>query len=327
MLAANPSEHPSTLKSEPICRGGVVDPAAWIDAFAYRRDDFLCFSAASGHYVPARRPLTPRDVRSGVAGTGATISLLFVRGDGTAKVGAVDADGSDGWDTLAAVAAALAVRGIPNAVERSRRGGHLWVVADEPVEAVVVRHALAVAVGLAGHDRDDPKIEIRPLEVWSGSDGKRSRYAGGALRGPSMPHPATEVAYPLVDPVTGEPLVEMPIADHDLLVRLATEWRPSAEATRPRRTVPRTKYDGPSKVAAYNAAKTVWDVLELYFPGHLAGRSPGAARCPFHDDRRASLSMYANGTKARCHAAGCILESRGPETAFGLALLCKEVGR
>ena len=72
---------------------------------------------------------------------------------------------------------------------------------------------------------------------------------------------------------------------------------------------------------------SVWAVLDLYFPGLLRGRSARLARCPFHDDRHASLSIYENGTKVKCHADGCILASRGPGPAYGLALLCKEVGR
>jgi hypothetical protein len=295
-----------------------VDPTAWIYTFAYRADQFFGQFPGEPHPVPVRRPLRGDDVVRGLDGTGPTISVLFIRDDSTAKVGAVDADAEDGWKTIHDIAAALDDNGIRCAVEQSHRGGHLWVVSSEPLPAFVIRRALMVAILLAGHDSSDPKIEVRPS-----TDEKRSPFGGGSLRGPMMPHPATGIGYPLLDPMTDRPLASMPLADGVLAARLAAAWRRPAEAPRPARR----PYNGPSKVAAYNAAVSIWDVLNRYFPGLLRGQFAREARCPFHDDRHASLSIYANGTKVKCHAAGCVLANRGPETAYGLAVLCKEAGR
>jgi hypothetical protein len=246
-----------------------------------------------------------------------------------AHTGAIDADADDGWDTVCGIAHVLLSHGVACAIERSRRGGHLWLAVDKPLPAVVIRHAVLGAIAEAGYDPADPTIEVRPA-----SDEQRSPYGGGQLRGPMMPHRETGETWLLLDPLTLEPLgaswleaVErFPLADPDAIARLASTWQPPADETRRVRMSDRKPYTGPSKVAAYNAAMSIWDVLNLYFPGVLRGQAR-QARCPFHDDRHASVSIYANGTKVKCHAAGCILAARGPETAYGLALLCKEVGR
>ena len=305
-----------------------LQAVAWIDKFAYRSDDFYLHH--DGLSYPARRPLTPADVVSALDGTGPTISILFLHDDDTAKVAAIDADGEDGWEVIGVIARVLLGHGIACAVEPSRRGGHLWLVSKEPLPAIVLRHAIQVAISLAGHDPADTKIEIRPT-----TDQKLSAYGGGQLRGPMMPHRETGEAWPLLDPANVEPLgadwgesVErFPLADPVFLNQLAANWRPPVRA--PRRDSKQTlrPYRGASKVAAYNAAMSIWDVLDLYFPGHLRNRFAREARCPFHEDRHASLSIYENGARVKCHAGGCILASRGPETAYGLALLCKEVGR
>ncbi len=300
--------------------------AAWINTFVHRQDDFYVHH--DGWNYPTRRPLTPADVVSGLDGTGPTVSILFLRDDNTAKVVAVDADGDDGWVTVHAIALVLLSHGIPCAIERSRRGGHLWLAVDKPLPAVVIRHAVLVAIAEAGHNPTDAKIEVRPA-----SDTLQSPYGGGQLRGPMMPHRETGETWPLLDPSTLEPLGadwceavgRFPVADPDAITRLASAWQPPTDA-KPASQSTRKPYAGQSKVAAYNAAMSIWDVLNLYFPGVLRGQSR-QARCPFHDDRHASLSIYAGGTKVKCHADGCILAARSPETAYGLALLCKEVGR
>ena len=313
-------------------RDDPVDRAAsrYIDLFAGRSDDFYFYSTFDQHDTPARRQLTPDDIVRGLRGSGPTISILFLRDDNTAKVAAVDADGVDGWEVILAIAGALLANGIKCAVERSRRGGHLWIASDEPIPAFVIRHALQVAITRAGHDPADPKIEVRP-----DTDEKRSPYGGKQLRGPMMPHRETGEAWPLLDPLTLEPLGSdwsevvgrFPVADLEAIISLASIWKPPADRPRLDRTPNRKQSHGYGKVAAFNAAVTVWDVLEKWHPGLLRGQAARQARCPFHDDRHASLSIYAAGTKVKCHADGCILASRGPETAYGLALLCKEVGR
>lgn len=311
-------------------RGDPVHRAAtrYIALFAGRCDDFYYYSTFDGHDTPARRRLTPDDIVRGLQGSGPTISILFLRDDNTATVLAVDADAADGWEVILAIARILLANGIRCAVERSRRGGHLWIVSDVPLPARVIRHAVEVAILLSGHHPDDPKIEVRPDK-----DEKLSPYGGKQLRGPMMPHRDTGEAWPLLDPSTLEPLgadwceaVErFPVADPDALSRLASAWQPPADEQRRDRRPNRRPYAGPSKVAAFNAAVTIWDVLENWYPGLLRGRAARHARCPFHDDRHASLSIYAGGTKVKCHAAGCVLASRSPETAYGLDLLCREV--
>jgi len=298
--------------------------ARYIDLFAGRNDDFFFYSTFDRHDTPARRPLTCGDIVRGLHGTGPTVSVLFLRNDNTAQVAAVDADGEDGWEVIVDLAHSLTANGIACAIERSRRGGHLWVVVDAPLPAVMIRHALHVAIALAGHDPADPEIEVRPE-----TDQKRSPYGGGHLRGPMMPHRTTGETWPLLDPFTLKPLgadwleaVEtFPITNNGAVVSLASAWQAPVVETRPKRE----PYRGTSKVAAFNAEVTIWDVLERWYPGLLRGTAARQARCPFHDDRRASVSIYAGGTKIKCHAAGCILAGRGPETAYGLDLLCREV--
>ena len=110
--------------------------------------------------------------------------------------------------------------------------------------------------------------------------------------GPMMPHVGTGQAWPLLDPLTLAPLGadwaeavgRFPVARPR---RRSPAWhwhrQPTARRQGPERMLKRRPYVGPSKVAAYNDAMSIWDVLDLYFPDLLRGKSARQALCP--DDR------------------------------------------
>ncbi len=129
MQTTSPDPQASTPPSSKNWPCDPVGQAAlrYIDLFAGRTDDFFYYSEIDDDDTPARRPLTPRDIVRGLEGSGPTISLLFLDGP-LARTGAIDVDIDDGWDTTCTIARVLIGQGIACAVERSRRGGHLWMV-------------------------------------------------------------------------------------------------------------------------------------------------------------------------------------------------------
>jgi hypothetical protein len=107
---------------------------------------------------------------------------------------AIDADYSSAIDDLKKLREAFAADGIEALCESSRRGGHLWIFNEEPLQAKMLRlyvlnkaKALGVPVKLKG---DDDGIEIFPKQDMVGEG-----EFGNAIRAPFGIHRATMQRY------------------------------------------------------------------------------------------------------------------------------------
>jgi hypothetical protein len=202
---------------------------------------------------------------------------------------------------------------------RSRRGAHIWVWTHGdgrhqtekymPVPASRLRKGLQAAVDLAVPSvtctecpPDRPAHVTRAhIEVFP----KRSAslFGVGALRMPLFKHPKTKRVYPVIGP-DGKGVTDR-LAAYRLTIDMDTPYEalyllggmrtppvtyPTALG-RLRRSV--AKPEGPGVVAL------------LASMGITRVRVGGNVRCPFHDDRHASLSISQDDQRVWCKSPTC----------------------
>lgn len=105
--------------------------------FVSRRDDYA-MQQRSGRYVRANRPMTKTVLRNHLDGA-ESLGTYVIDELGRCRFAVFDVDTHDGLDVLRGVQGQLAFDGVPSYLERSRRGGHLWVLLQAPVLASQVR--------------------------------------------------------------------------------------------------------------------------------------------------------------------------------------------
>jgi hypothetical protein len=109
----------------------------FIETFVSRRNDFA-LQRNDGGYVRAGRAISPNEVHRHLLGA-QTIGSYVIDEHGCCRYGVFDADSEDGLDILRRVQGQLAAEGVASHLERSRRGGHLWVFLAPPTRASAVR--------------------------------------------------------------------------------------------------------------------------------------------------------------------------------------------
>jgi hypothetical protein len=198
----------------------------------------------------------PKDKKTG-QGLGLTLDTIRCHLEGEITIGlyainpanqcskwvAIDADYQDALTDLARIRSRLRHDGVDSAFENSRRGGHLWIFAAEPLPARQLRIYvcdLVVRIGIPiKHGKQREGIEIFPKQ----DDLKPGRY-GNAIRGPLGIHRCTgrrfwfagaeksieaQIRYlNSVPKVTREQLAHLIVgkAMPTLLVRPKRTWRP-----------------------------------------------------------------------------------------------------
>ena len=91
-----------------------------------------------------------------------TLGTYLLNQEGRARFLVLDADDAQGWERLGCLARVLAGEGIPAYLERSRRGGHLWLFL---VQAVAGSEARAFGLGLLRAH------QVEEVELFSKQDG------------------------------------------------------------------------------------------------------------------------------------------------------------
>jgi hypothetical protein len=140
-----------------------------------------------GHYTRAFRPLSPRVLTAHLAGE-LTIGTYVRDAQGYCRFAVFDADQEDGLALLLNLQEELARENVPSYIERSRRGGHLWIFFREPVLADHVRAwlwPLACAQGLElypkqGHGQGIGSLIRVPLGIHRKS-GRRYPFVDAQL--------------------------------------------------------------------------------------------------------------------------------------------------
>lgn len=175
--------------------------ARWfVNRRAYTRQSDWPHRASGRHYYyrpkANGRPtsLSLADIQRHLAGE-ITIGLYAINPrTQRAKWMAIDADYPRSLDDLLKLQYALGRDGVQAALEQSRRGGHLWILFDQPAPAKnarrYIRHLAAKLLVRVKGSGPDEGIELFPKQ-----DSLRDGQFGNALRGPLGVHRAAGRRY------------------------------------------------------------------------------------------------------------------------------------
>jgi len=269
----------------------------YLGQFAPRRDAYVQNSAAV-----VKQELTPDVVRRALQHNYSVSA--YMADEGRTHVGAIDFDRTDGFDLAMRVARLLEEHGSPSLIVGSRRGAHLWVTCEEIIEAGVMHRALAEVLALTEDGlADDHKVEVFPKY----GEG----FAVGALRLPGLPHQKTQIVYPAYT-IKGEEIVngvEGMLEAHDLtpaavLRRLSGNGH--APCGYPKGL---DRFYGYTAPAAFSEAPSASEVL--IGMGVERARPGATVRCPRHDDKHGSLTIFRDDERVYCGAPHCELNNSG----------------
>lgn len=146
---------------------------------------FLCQQPKIyGHYTRAFHPLSLKVLAAHLAGE-ITIGTYVRNAQGSCRFAVFDADQEDGLARLTNLQEEFAREHVPSYIERSRRGGHLWLFFQAPVSAEHVRTWLWPIARLQG-------LELYPKQG-------RGEGMGSLIRVPLGIHRRSGRRYPFVD--------------------------------------------------------------------------------------------------------------------------------
>lgn len=209
----------------------------------------------------------------------------------------IDAYDEEQYTRVVRIAASLKCHGLPNYLERSRRGGHLWLFFEESVPGTDARFfgkGLIASYGLPEN------IELYPKQDVLGEG------PGSLIRLPFGIHRKDGNRYGFVHP-SGEKLApllrdQIPLFYSPQTVSEAAFdefWRIGQPEPQTPEFTP-TEAAGDTLSEQIKAAITVPEFVGQYVELTAAGRG----HCPFHDDKNRSFSVNAEGNYWHCFA-GC----------------------
>lgn len=157
--------------------------------FVGRCNDFAQ-QRANGGYWRVGRSLTLSNVEDHLAGSW-TLGTYLIDERGQCAFAVFDADSENGLQVLADLQAVLNRQGIPSYLEKSRRGGHLWVFFGEPIPASQARAWLLPFC--------PERVEFYPKQA-------ESKGYGSLIRLPLGVHLRNGKRYPFVEWRDGGPV-------------------------------------------------------------------------------------------------------------------------
>jgi hypothetical protein len=179
----------------------------YLDLFVHRRDVYAQ-QTRTGSYFLKTSPVTAAVAEAHLRGE-LTAGWYALDQQQTVRWVTLDADRPDGREQLQEAWKQLAERGIASQLELSRRGGHLWIL-FEPIAAKAARR---LVLGVLP--------ELEGIEVYPKRDQlDRSARVGNLLRGPLGIHRLTGKRYPLVDPISLNPVARSVVGTLEYLSRV-----------------------------------------------------------------------------------------------------------
>jgi hypothetical protein len=166
---------------------------AW-QRLVVNRSQPYALQQADGTYRWVYEECTPQLLQAHLAGE-VTLALSSTDAHGGCRWLCLDADQADALPQLLALANTLADLGLPGLVEASRRGGHLWLLLEEPSTAASVRRVVL-------HTLDELRaggVELPALELYPDAAAPVVGALGHAVRLPLGVHRLTGKRYPLFD--------------------------------------------------------------------------------------------------------------------------------
>ena len=265
------------------------------DLHARQRDD--------GRYTSIKRPLRRDDLLAHLWGD-ITLGAYVLDAESRARFMVIDADDEPDWRCLNGLARVLEDMGCASYLERSRRGGHLWLFFFEPIPGKDVRR---FGRGLLAHF-NLPDIELFPKQ------NRLSTGPGSLIRLPFGLHRKSGRRYGFYK-VDGEPLA--PTMREQILVLRAPETvpeavfeqfsevatgqkrKPAIEPQRARQDTFKTNGDKPLSTQIKEALSVRQFVLR-----YVELSPKGLGNCPFHDDNVASFNVNDEHNFWHCFACG-----------------------
>lgn len=166
----------------------------YAELFCYRRDIYAV-QKSDGSYFLLREPITLELLHRHLTGE-ITCGWYALGVDNTLRWVALDADREDGLSVLQRVWQKLAQFNIAAYMEKSRRGGHLWVFV-EPISATTARALMKRVLSC---------LELDPIEIYPRQDEIPVDGVGSLLRGPLGIHKLTGERYFFFDPISLDPI-------------------------------------------------------------------------------------------------------------------------
>ncbi len=263
------------------------------------RYDIYPAQRPDGRYVAIKRTLSTDLIAAHLQGFVTLGAYALDRAD-RARWVCLDADTDAQWQGLLALGDLLTEHEVAPYLERSRRGGHLWLFFTDPVPGADARHFGRRL--LREHELDD--IELFPKQD------ALTTGPGSLVRLPLGIHRKTGRRYHFVHP-DGSPIAPTIRAQIQMLAHPQTVPPPFVHAVLLRAPddtqrvadpmlSPTGKGRGETLSARIKDRITVYDFVSRYV--ELNERGQGL--CPFHDDHHASFSVDRENNYWHCFA-GC----------------------
>ncbi len=262
-----------------------------------------------GSYVSMREPLNPSLLVAHLKGE-VTLGTYLLSSDAKGRFLVLDADTAEEWEQLTHIAPALHMEHIPCVLERSRRGGHLWIFFTGWLVAQDIR---LFAKGILA------AYQIGSMEIYPKQD-QLTTGPGSLIRLPFGVHLKSGKRYGFYSPqgmalaptlrkqaqvLSRVPKVTAERFSHYRSVGLAaTEKAVSGASDHPEKPIVQaTKGDERPVSERIKDAISVWDFIEHFAP-EVQLTHTGRGFCPFHDDDTRSFGVHREGNFWSCFA-GC----------------------
>lgn len=229
---------------------------------------------------------------------------------------AIDGDYATAFADLLKLQVSLRKDGVQSALERSRRGGHLWLFADRPLLASDCRvyicnlaRRLDIPIKLSG--------KTDGIEVFPRQDKLDVNEFGNAIRGPLGIHRATKKRYWFYG-ASFDPRTQLDFLEHIGKITEAQMRSLVSGLTMPADLRPRS----PVAMPPYDPTRREFRILDHVPPGKRSGKDY-RTRCPScgpKDKNNDNLAIsIADPRKYRCWA-GC--DKKQIRAAVGCPIRC-----
>jgi hypothetical protein len=273
-------------------------PAMTLARRFVQRWDIHAQQLDDGRYICVHKPLNVDHLFGHLRGE-ITLGAYLLDNESRARYIVIDADNEQGFSELLHLAKGLEQEFTPSYLERSRRGGHLWMFFDQPING---RQAREFGRGLmAAYEIGDLELFPKQNEIGEGP--------GSLIRMPFGVHRISGRRYGFINS-GGE--------------SRAPTVREQIHALSEPQTVPKDSFDAYRECAPSEALSSSIGLTEnsesvvserikssvtaLEFISQYIDLRPitsgGVGRCPFHDDHRPSFGVNDEGNYWHCFS-GC----------------------
>ena len=279
----------------------------YMEVFVTNPDDYAR-QQANGSYRRVKQSITLETISNHlkhkkVNGHPFTMGIYSQLGD-RCKWVCLDAD--EDINLLWKIGSVLEGIGIPYYIERSRRGGHLWVLFEGYVHCILARKLAIGAAYQCGAKVKGINLETGyDIEVFPHRD--NSDGIGYLVRAPYGLHIKDGKVHKFIDNQGSD------IEIHDFLdtVMLVSELQlEQAVDTLPKEEKPELPQKVLRKVNLRDSESLIsiinsrLDLRTLIRNQGISVSHSGAFCCPFHDDNKESAGIFSNGDLWKCHACG-----------------------